>query len=135
MYYQIKLKRTIIDNRGNDKTINEDYLCDVELHGEAEMKGFELFNGECDVTTVKRVQNLREFVNEEQEYDTDIYMATLIDTFTNDDGNESETKYNVAVYAKDINDANKLLNEYLKQGLSDLTLVCIKKTKIVELIK
>lgn len=134
MYYQIKIKRTIIDGKGNDKNINEDYLCDVELHGEAEMKGFELFNGECDVTSVKRLPALREFVNEEPEYDTDIFMATLIDTFTDEDGNESETKYNVAVYAKEINEAAKLLNEYLKQGLADLTLVCVKKTKIVALI-
>lgn len=135
MYYQIKVRHTIVDSKGNDKSVTEDYLCDVELHGEAEMKGFELFNGECDVTSVKRLPALREFVNEEPEYETDIFMATLIDTFTDEDGNESETKYNVAVYARDINDANKLLNEYLRQGLADLTLVCIKKTKIVELLK
>ena len=135
MYYGIKIKRTIIGSDGNDKVVAEDYLTDVELFCEAENNGYQEFNGECDVVAIKRLPTLREFVNEPTEDTSEyIYMATLIDTFVNEDGSEVETKYNVAVYAENIDSATKKLNEYMRQGLDDLTLVSIKRTKIVSVL-
>lgn len=135
MYYQIDIKRTVMDNKGNDRSITEKYITMCELLGEAEMKGYTEFNGECDVTAVKRLPNLREFVNERSdESGTYLYLATLEDKFVNDDGEESAVKYNVIVYAQHINEANVLLNEYLKQGMNSIELVGVKRTKFVDLI-
>lgn len=121
MYYQIDIKRTVMDNKGNDRSITEKYITMCELLGEAEMKGYTEFNGECDVTAVKRLPNLREFVNERSdESGTYLYLATLEDKFVNDDGEESS--------------ANVLLNEYLKQGMNSIELVGVKRTKFVDLI-
>jgi hypothetical protein len=116
MFYQVKIKRTVIDDKGNDRSVTEDYIVDQELFGESEMRGYQEFNGECDVVAIKRLPNLKEFVNERNdEVDVDLYLATLEDKFVNDDGEESSVKYNVIVYAQHINEANRLLDEYLKR--------------------
>lgn len=132
MFYQLKIKRTVIDDKGNDRSVTEDYIVDQELFGESEMRGYQEFNGECDVVVVKRLPNLKEFVNERNdEVDVDLYLATLEEKFVNDDGDESAMKYKVIVYAQNINEATRLLNDYLKQGLNNLTLIGVKKTKII----
>lgn len=132
MFYQVKIKRTVIDGKGNDRSVTEDYIVDQELFGESEMRGYQEFNGECDVVAIKRLPNLKEFVNERNdEVDVDLYLATLEEKFVNDDGDESAMKYKVIVYAQNINEATRLLNDYLKQGLNNLTLIGVKKTKII----
>lgn len=121
-----------MDDKGNDRSITEDYIVDQELFGEAEMRSYQEFNGECDVVAIKRLTNLKEFVNERNdEVDVDLYLATLEEKFVNDDGDESAMKYQVIVYAQNINEATRLLNDYLKQGLDNLTLIGVKKTKII----
>lgn len=132
MFYQVKIKRTVIDSKGNDRSVTEDYIVDQELFGESEMRGYQEFNGECDVVVVKRLPNLKEFINERNdEVDVDLYLATLEEKFVNEDGDESAMKYKVIVYAQNINEATRLLNDYLKQGLNNLTLIGVKKTKII----
>jgi hypothetical protein len=42
--------------------------------------------------------------------------------------------YPVALFAETIDSAKDIANEYIKQGLSDMTLVAIKKTKFIDLI-
>lgn len=134
MYYSVKIKRVVVGENGNDKTIAETFITDVELFAEAEMKGLQEYNGECDVIAIKRLNNLREFVNDESDPDEYIYMATLTDTFVSETGVETETKYDVAVYAKDIKEANKRLDDYMNMGLQDLTLIGVKRTKIISVL-
>lgn len=62
------------------------------------------------------------------------YKATLIDIFIDDNGNEKETKYYNLVCAKDITEANRLMQEHMRQGLNDMRLDGIVKTKIIDLI-
>jgi hypothetical protein len=77
-----------------------------------------------------------EFVNEKQSDDDYIYYATIASLFLDEkNGKEKETRYNVAVYAKDIDEANKFVNEYMKQGLNDMKLISLKRTKILAVIK
>ena len=54
-------------------------------------------------------------------------------TFTDDEGNEKDSKYFVLVCAKDIPEANKIMDEYLKQGF-DMKLDGIVRTKILDVI-
>ena len=53
--------------------------------------------------------------------------------FTGDSGNEKETKYFVLVAAKDIPEANRRMEDYLRQGF-DMKLDGIVKTKILDVI-
>lgn len=135
MFYEAISKRTIIDPKSrSDKDVNEKFIVkNCELCTECEQKVLEYWNGECDVTSVKQ-SKIREFVNERQDDEQFIFLATIEDVFTDDDGEEKSTKYVVGIFAKSVEESTRLVVEYMKQGMSDLRLTSIKKTKIVELI-
>ena len=135
MLYEISSRRTVIDRRGNDKSLTEHFLVDkIELFAEAEQKGLELYNGENDIVAIKR-SNIYEIVNKRNDDDERIYLASIESLFVDDDGNESTTKYVVALFAKTLQDATKIALNYMKQGLEDMTLVGIKKSKFEDIIK
>lgn len=135
MLYEISSRRTVIDKRGNDKSLTEHFLVDkIELFAEAEQKGLELYNGENDIVAIKR-SNIYEIVNKRKDDDERIYLATIESLFVDDDGNESTTKYVVALFAKTLQSATTIALEHLKMGLEDMTLVGIKKSRFEDIIK
>ena len=134
MFYEVTSKRTIVDLKGNDKEIAEKYLFEnLEFFAEAEQKMYEHLNNENDVTAIKQCK-IMEFVNKRNDDEQSIYYATIESLFVDDNGNEKATRYIVGMFAKSIDEANRITNEYMRQGLADLVLVGIKKTKIVDLI-
>jgi hypothetical protein len=135
MLYEISSRRTVIDKRGNDKSLTEHFLVDkIELFAEAEQKGLELYNGENDIVAIKR-SNIYEIVNKRKDDDERIYLASIESLFVDDDGNESTTKYVVALFAKNAQSATAIALDYMKQGLEDMELVGIKKSKFEDIIK
>lgn len=139
MFYEIKLKVEKENSKGEMKEVVEHFITDVELFAEAEAKGLERYNGDCDeyngncdVISITRSKVI-EIVNEKEE-GKPFYKATLIDIFIDDNGNEKETKYYNLVCAKDITEANRLMQEHMRQGLNDMRLDGIVKTKIMDLI-
>ena len=135
MFYEVSNKITVMDKRGNDKQIVEKVLVNnVNLFSEAELKSIEWYNNENEVVAIKQLPKLMEFVNERDHDGEDIYMATIESIFVEDDGNEKSTKYNVGIYALSLEDATKVAIKYMNEGMSDLVLVSIRKTKIVEVI-
>lgn len=128
MFYEIKLKVEKENSKGEMKEVVEHFITDVGLFAEAEANGLEQYNGNCDVISITR-SNVVEIVNEKEE-GKPFYKATLIDIF----GNEKETKYYNLVCAKDITEANRLMQEHMRQGLNDMRLDAIQKTKIIDLI-
>lgn len=135
MYYEVTSKRTIQDRKGNDKMIAEKFLFDnLEFFAEAETKCYEHFNNENLVTAIKQ-SKLSDFINKRQDEEQSIYFATIEDILI--DENTGEEKAIASVYglfAKSIDEANKIANEYIQQSMGDLVLVGIKKTKIVDLL-
>lgn len=138
MYYQLKVKYRKTQENGNSKSVTDTYVTDATIFAEAEIKGFEIAKEyaleEPDVTSIQRLPTLMEVINQPSNDNDSIYIATIVSTFVKDDGTETETKYNVLLYACDINDATNSINAYMKQGLTDLSLVSIKKTKIIGII-
>lgn len=135
MFYEVISKRIIIDAKGNDKEIAEKFIIDnCELCQEAEKVMLLEYNGENRCTSIKE-SNLREFVNERQDDDQAIFLATLEDVFVTDDGDEKATRYVVGLFANTVEEATKIMIEYMRQGMGNLSLVSIKKTKIVDLLK
>ena len=115
------------------KEVTEHYITNVELFAEAEQKGMEMYNNECDVFSIVR-SKVSEIVNESDKTDDNhFFKATIVDVYTDESGNEKETKYFVLVSAKDIPEANKRMEDYLKQGF-DMKLDGIVKTKILDVI-
>lgn len=132
MFYEIKLKVEKENSKGEMKEVVEHFITDVRLFAEAEANGLEQYNGNCNVISITR-SNVVEIVNEKEE-DKPFYKATLINIFIDDNGNEKETKYYTLVCAKDITEANRLMQEHMRQGLKDMRLDGIVKTKIMDLI-
>lgn len=133
MYYEVTLKVTKQDNKGNDKEVKENFLIEnAELWQEVENRALELYNGEADIVAMKR-SSVIEVVNEKKE-DTPIFKAKLISTYVDEKGKEKEKSWTVALFAADMNEANKKMQEYIKQGMEDLTLRKIKQTNLLEII-
>lgn len=131
MFYEIKLKVEKENSKGEMKEVIEHFITDVGLFAEAEAKELEQYV-DCDVISITH-SKVVEIVNEKEE-DKPFYKATLIDIFIDDNGNEKETKYYNLVCAKDITEANRLMQEHMRQGLNDMRLDAIQKTKIIDLI-
>lgn len=135
MFYEVSNKITVVDKRGNDKQIVEKILVEnINLFSEAELKAIEWYNNENEVVAIKQLPKLMEFVNRRESEDQAIYAATIESTFIDDDGNEKTTKYIVGIFALSLENATKIALEYMRGGMTDLSLVSIKKTKIVEVI-
>jgi len=139
MLYETSIKTTIIDNKGNDKVITSRYIIEnAELFGEAENKLYKEFgNGTgFEVATIK-ISKLKEIINEAPQGETEckIYFATIVDRFYDADKDETtETQYTVALHARDINEAHKAIDQYIKQGMEDMELVGLKCTKYLEVL-
>jgi len=136
MYYEIKLKVNKVDEKtGEEKEVKEHFITDVELFSEAEAKGLELYasdNMECDVFSISR-SNVTEIVNEKEE-GQHFFKATVIGEQIDDKGVVKELKYYNFVAAKDLREANFIMENHLSQGLYDMRLDAIVKTKIIDLI-
>lgn len=134
MFYELKLRTTKVNKeKGVEKEVTEKYITDCGLFAEAELKGLQQYK-KCDVTHISR-SDVREIVNPEEGSDKDnFYKATIVDIFINDDGSEKELKYKVLVAADSLDEATKKTLAYMEQGLQDMRLDGIVKTKILEII-
>ena len=132
MFYEIAIKVNRIDNKGKEKEVVERFITDVELFAEAEQKGLELYNGQCDVVGIRR-SNVYEIVNDKNEKDK-YFRAKLASVFIDDNGKEKYTYYHVLVAAENMDAANRRMQEYMKAGMADFLLLSITETKILEVI-
>lgn len=136
MYYEITDRVTRMKDDGTEKEVNERYITDSLTFAEAEQKGMEVYSGsnlDGDVVAIRR-SNIREIVNENEEKEY-YFRATIADISVDEHGNEKELKYYVLIRADDLSEATAKANEYLRQGLSDMKIEGIVKTRILELLK
>ena len=135
MFYEVSNKITIADKKGNDKQIVEKILVEnIVLFSEAELKANVWYDNDNEVVAIKQLPKLMEFVNKRESEDQAIYAATIESVFIDDDDNEKTTRYIVGIFALSLENATKIALEYMQSGMTDLSLVSIKKTKIVEVI-
>ena len=135
MFYEITAEVEKTLENGLFKKVKEQYITDCLLFTEAENKALEylkaFYDGEIDITAIKRSKVI-EIVNEtESEY---YFRATVVQTQLDDNGNEKELKYQLLVSAPDINKATVLMQNHLQQGLDDMRLDALVKTKIIDII-
>lgn len=136
-HFEVKSRRVIMDNKGNDKTITEAFFienCTSWADAEDKMLGY--FNSENEVVgmAISKVMEVVNTPTQEEKMDMFVYRAVIASIYTDDDDNEKEMKYPVLLWAKGIDDAMAIVNDYMRQGLEDMSLVSITKTKIVEVI-
>lgn len=132
MLYEITTKVRKIQEDGSEKEVTERYITDCELFAEEEHAGMHSYNDyqqECDVVAIKR-SNVREIVNEDDDKEY-YYKATIVAKTIDDNANEKEQKYYVLIRADSVADATNKANEYMAQGLDDMVLDGMVKTKII----
>lgn len=135
MFYHVKVQFSSVNESGARIKEKHEVLVDnCEFFAEAEQKVLDEFiyagTGDVEVTNMKR-SNIMEFANSHQGGDDEnIYTATIVSIFVEESGKEKETKYHVGVFAKSVNDATSIVQQYMKMGLQDMRLVSVKETKI-----
>lgn len=135
MFYHVKVQFSSVNENGaTTKEKHEVLVRNCELFTEAEAKALDEFtnagDGDVDVTNMKR-SNIMEFANSPKgDDDEKIYTATIASIFVEENGKEKETKYHVGVFAKSVNEATSIVQQYMKMGLQDMRLVSVKETKI-----
>ena len=133
MFYHVKVQFSNVNETGATIKEKHEVLVDnCEFFAEAETKALNEFindgDGDVEVTNMKR-SNIMEFANSRDD-DENIYTATIVSIFVEENGKEKETKYHVGVFAKSVNDATSIVQQYMKMGLQDMRLVSVKETKI-----
>jgi hypothetical protein len=124
-----------IDKNGNEKVIKENYIVDnVETFADAELALFEEFKSlnAIDIIAIKR-SRLKEIANKRTKDDENVYVAEIADKQINDNDEEVELIYKVALFAMFIDDAYAFAKEYLSQGY-DMHLVGLRKTRIKDVL-
>ena len=86
------------------------------------------------VNAIKQ-SKLKEIVNSRMNEDDEIFYATLESYYMSESGEEKASKSEVAVFAINMTDAKTKLDAYMKQGLDDMAIVKIAKTKFLDLIE
>lgn len=113
------------------KQVNEHYICECENALEAYYKANELYNNKCEVYSIA-ISKIKEIVNTKTN-EKPFFKATIVDILIDDAGEEKEQKSSVLVCAKDVNEATRIMEDYLKQGYS-MGLIGINRVKILDLI-
>lgn len=134
MFFEVTSVITRPNSDGFDKECKEKFFIDCcEFFAEAEAKMLEYYNNENHVIDIKQ-SKLIEFINKRSDEDEYIYVATIEAIFVLDDASEKRTKYIVGLFAKDIKNATRIVLEYMNQGIDDMELVKISRTKFLEVI-
>lgn len=135
--FEVKSRRVIMDNKGNDKSVTEAFFIEhCTSWADAEEKMLAYFNSENEVVgmAISKVMEVVNTPTQEEKMDMFVYRAVIASIYTDEDDNEKEMKYPVLMWAKSIDDAMTTIKGYIQQGLEDMTLVSLQKTKIVEVI-
>lgn len=137
MFYEIAIKvRKTLEN-GKEKDVIERYMSDCESFTEAESKGvdeYSQYQMDGEVVAIKR-SNVYELVNEVHGGNDKLFKAKIVSIFVDEvTAKEKEQPYHVLVWASDMDDANKKMQEYMKQGMDDLILREIRETKFIDII-
>lgn len=134
MFYEVSSRRIIIDKKGNDKSVTENYIVSkAALFSEAETAVYIKFAMENDVVAIKR-SNITDLVNTELDGEF-IYLATIEESELDDNGKVSTSNIVVAIYANSIEDATKNAKDYMKQMINYVSLVGVKKSKFIEVVE
>ena len=131
MYFEAVIKR---NDPQKAKEVTERFIVrGVGLFAEAEATMLAEYQNECNVVAVKQ-SKIKDIINSRMDDEEDIYYATLEQYHITELGDEKSSKTDVALFAKDMTDAKGKLDAYLKQGMQDMSIFKITKTKFLDVI-
>ena len=137
MNYEGQISYITIDNKGNDKTVKESYIFEnAELFGEVESRLYDEYGDLTDfeVLAIKK-SKIKEIVNHRECDEDKVFIAEVASTFLDEETCEEKvTVSKMALYAEHYDAAYRKINEYMKQGYTDLELVSLKKTSFIDIL-
>lgn len=136
MFYEATTKVTRINERGEEKQVIERYVIkDCLSFSEAEERAANTYaydNTDGDVVAIRR-SKLYEIVNENKT-DGKYFKAKLASVFVDEKGKEKMTYYDLLLNAGSMDEANKIMQEYMNQGMNDFILLEIKESRVTDVI-
>ena len=137
MIYEGQISYVTIDNKGNDKNVKESFIFEnAELFGEVESRLYDEYGDltNFEVVAIKK-SKVKEIVNHRGNDDEKVFIAEVASTFLDEEtGEEKVTIHKMALYAEHYDAAYRKINEYMKQGYTDLELVSLKKTNFIDIL-
>lgn len=136
MIYEGTIRYETITNKGNVKTIRESYLVEnVDTFSQAEiaLTTYALASNinDVDVVSLKR-SKIKEIANQNRDTEP-MFIATLVDVFTGEEGIEKELTYDIAFFALNIEQAHNFIRLYAQQGYC-MEMKALKQAKFIDVI-
>ena len=122
MYYKIKVSN-IPDMKGIVT-----YLVDEDNFANAAQKVIQEVGVTADVEEIKWMKNFKPAINTKYSDNNKLYMVKIAEDMNIDDKTKT-VKYELPVFANDSNELNKIVNDYISQGLQNMRLTTISETK------
>ena len=137
MFYEANTKVTRMNEKGEEKQVIERYVVkDCLSFSECEERAAKTYaydNTDGEVIAIKR-SNLYEIVNENANKEK-YFRAKLGSIFVDENtGKVKMTYYHVLLTADNMDEAQKIMKEYMNQGMNDFILLEIKESKVTDLI-
>lgn len=136
MIYEGTIKYETVTSKGNTKTVSERYLIEnVDTFSQAEiaLTTYALAGSisDVDVVSLKR-SKIKEIANKNRDTEP-MFIATLVDVFTDESGIEKELTYDIAFFALNIEKAHDFIRLYAQQGYC-MEMRALKQAKFIDVI-
>jgi len=135
MIYEATITYITMDKNGNDRQAKESYMIDnAETFAQVEELMYREFQNltDIDVASIKR-SNINEIIKPKTTEGESIWVADIVQMFTDENGVEKEMRYKFAFFSMYPDTAFHYVKEYLKQGYDDMELVGLKKTRFQDI--
>lgn len=84
---------------------------------------------DAEVEEIKLMKNFKPAINEKFSETNKLYMVKIAEDVKQDNGTVKTIKYELPVFANDSNELQKIVNDYIAQGLENMRLTTISETK------
>ena len=122
MYFRIK-----VSNLPDVSGITT-FLLDEDNFANAAYKVIEQIGTTADIEEIKWMKNFKPAINEKYDPNNKLYIIKIAEDM-NIAGKIKTVKYELPVSANDSNELNKIVNDYIAQGLQNMRLTTISETK------
>ena len=103
-------------------------LLDEDNFANAAYKVIEQIGTTADIEEIKWMKNFKPAINEKYDPNNKLYIIKIAEDM-NIEGKIKTVKYELPVFANDSNELNKIVNDYISQGLQNMRLTTISETK------
>ena len=134
MYYKIKVNRLIgFSQSGKEDRVIETYLTDADNFAIAGHKVISAIGTDnVEVEDIMLMKNFKPAVNEKYSVNNKVFVVKIAeDVFEN--GKIKTVKYVLPAFANNSDELQKIMNDYISQGLENMRLTTISETQWIYL--